>query len=166
MDKVIELCYRKVITVSSAGEWERLVFESSYTEFRMQAQNFAAGTAYTSYGQLLKNVEQASQLPARILPAVNGYIKQLGNVVPDILNNVGRRFLRFDNYEFELINSDIKDKARHQVAVNFYARPLWWHATIGNLLLVAEVVDDVPIANTNLFSLPAYVNIQTIKSFK
>lgn len=166
MEKVIELCYRKIIAVNTAGEWERLVFESSYTEFRIQAQNFTAGTAYTSYGQLLRNVDEASQLPARILPAVNGYIKQLGNVVPDILNNVGRRFLHFDNYEFELINSDIKDKARHQVAINFYTRPLVWHATIGTLLLVAEIADDISAANTNLFSLPAYVNIQNIKPFK
>ncbi|MFS2185844.1 hypothetical protein ACCC92_04165 [Mucilaginibacter sp. Mucisp84] len=39
--RVIILCYRKIIDIRSAKQWDKLVFESTYLEFKMQAQNFS-----------------------------------------------------------------------------------------------------------------------------
>ncbi|MCJ8211988.1 hypothetical protein MUY27_19880 [Mucilaginibacter sp. RS28] len=166
MEGIIELHYRKVITINTSGAWEKLVFEDSFTEFKLQAQNFTVGTAYTSYAQLQRHVPQAAQLSARVTPAVNGYVKQLDGLIPDVLNNIGKRFLRFDQYQFELINSDITDKAKHQVAVNFYSRRLRWYKTIANLLLVSEMDEDAGAKQTNLFALPLYVNIKSFQPFE
>jgi hypothetical protein len=57
--------------------------------------------------------------------------------MPDIVNALGRLFLPFNNYRFEIINSDTKDKTKHQIAVSFYTEPLTWHDTIGNQLMVS-----------------------------
>ena len=65
-------------------------------------------------------------------------MQQLNERVPDILNNLGRHFLKFKQFHFELINSDIHDKSRHQIAVNFFSEPLTWHDMVGQYLLVSE----------------------------
>lgn len=57
--------------------------------------------------------------------------------MPDVVDNLGRQFLRFTQFQFELVNSDLLDQARHQVAVNFYAKPLRWHDAVGPYLLVS-----------------------------
>lgn len=165
--QIITLCYRKIIDAASAKPWDKMVFEDSYREFKIQAQMIAQGTPYTTYGELLVNVPGASQLAAQVTPAIIGYVQQLNQTVPDILNNLGRRFLKFKNFQFELINSSITDKSKHQVAVNFYTEPLLWHNTIQNFLLVSdasvEMTDGAEI-NTNLFELQPYLNIHTLKA--
>jgi len=165
--RIITLCYRKVIDVNSTKPWDKLVFESSYLEFKMQAQNFSQHTRLTSYAQLVNNIPGAHQLSARVLPAINGYIHQLNNVVPDILNNVGIRSLRFDNYQLEIINSDINDKIRHQIAINFYTPPLVWHDSVGEYLLLSPYQPDATADNeaiTNLIQVQPYLNICSLKT--
>lgn len=165
----IILCYRKIIDVNAAKPWDKLVFEDSYTEFKLQAQNFSHGTAYTSYADLIRNIPNAQQLPGLVTPAISNYIRQLNDITPDILNNIGRRFLRFNQFKFELINSDINDKSKHQISVNFYSDPLLWHETIANFLLVStEKENDLESENleilTNLFQLQPYLTIYSIKN--
>ncbi|MFC0513859.1 hypothetical protein ACFFGT_06600 [Mucilaginibacter angelicae] len=167
--RVIVLCYRKIIDIRSVKQWDKLVFESTYLEFKMQAQNFSHGTAYTSYADLLRNVPNAQRLTGMVTPSVTGYIQQLGGIMPDVLNNIGRRFLTFSKFQLEIINSDIHDKDKHQVAVNFYSGPLVWHDTIDNYLLISEDMaenqlsaenDSMP---TNLMQLQPYVNISSLQ---
>ncbi|RAV46973.1 hypothetical protein DIU36_30235 [Mucilaginibacter rubeus] len=167
--RVIILCYRKIIDIRSVKQWDKLVFESTYLEFKMQAQNFSQGTAYTSYAELLRNVPNAQRLTGMVIPSVTGYIQQLGGIMPDILNNVGRRFLTFSKFQLEIINSDISDKDKHQVAVNFYSEPLFWHDTIDNYLLISaqQAENQLNVENncisTNLMQLQPYINITSLQ---
>ena len=55
-----------------------------------------------------------------------------------MVDNLGRPFLRFTQFRFEIVSSDLLDPARHRVAVNFYAEPLLWHDTVGPYLLASE----------------------------
>lgn len=129
----------------------------------------AQGSTYTTYGELLAKVPHAAKLSGMVTPAVISYVQQLNETVPDILNNLGRRFLQFKNFQFELINSSITDKARHQVAVNFYTEPLVWHDSIQNFMLVSDaaaVVEDGEEIHTNLFEIQPYVNIHSLKIIK
>ena len=50
--KIIRLCYRKVIDASSSKQWDKYVFESTYTEFLMQAQFYNQEKKYSSFGEL------------------------------------------------------------------------------------------------------------------
>jgi hypothetical protein len=163
MDRLITLCYRKVIDASSTHPWDRLVFDDTYQEFRLQAQYFNQQQQYRTFGQLLLHAPGAEQLHFLVSAAVRGYLQQLGGLVPDVLDNLGRHFLRFSKFQFEIINSDVLDKSRHQVAVNFYSEPLRWHDTVGAYLLVSEEPATGAERLTNMFQLQPYLIIHSLQ---
>lgn len=97
--------------------------------------------------------------------AIVSYLKQLDGVLPDILNSLGKHFLKFTGYRFEIINSDIKNKTGHQVAINFFSEPLVWHDTVGGYLLVSpfngEKNEDGIL--TDLVQLQPFLSIYSLK---
>lgn len=167
--RVITLCYRKLVDANSTKQWEKLVFDDSYLEFKMQAQNFTAGTAYTTYSDLVNNIPNARALPGMVAHAITGYIQQLNGVMPDLLNNIGQRFLRFEKFQLVIINSDINQKEKHHIAIDFYSAPLTWIDTVNSSLLVSynqpNAEDGTAVEMiSHLLQLPPYVNIHTVKN--
>ncbi len=163
LDRIITICYRKIITSASPKPWEKLVFEDSYAEFKMQAQLYNKQKKYRSFAELVQHAPGAEQLHFLVSAAITGYMQQLNQTIPDILNNVGKHFLKFNQFQFEIINSDITDPSKHQVAINFYSEPLVWHETIGNYLLVSENKEAAQISLTHLFSLQPYLTIYSLQ---
>lgn len=159
----ITLCYRKIIDASATRPWDKLVLDDSYREFRMQAQYFNQAQKYRTFGELLHYVPGADRLHGLTSGAILGYVQQLGGVVPDVLDNLGRRFLRFDKFQFELINSDLLDPSKHQVAVNFFTEPLVWHATVGAYLIASPPGEAAP---THTFQLQPYLAIHSIHTIQ
>ena len=133
----IQFVYRKVIDKSAGGNWEKFVYDDSYTEYKMQSQLYDQGKKYKTFAELLQYVPSAEKLHFLVSTAITGYLQQLHGIVPDILNNNGKHFLPFKQYRFDIINSSVTDKAMHQVAVSFFSEPLHWHATVDDLLLVS-----------------------------
>jgi hypothetical protein len=153
--------------VHAVQPWEKHVFNDSYTEFLMQAQLYNQEKKFTTFSELITHVPAAEKLHFLVSGAVIGYLKQLNGKVPDILNNTGKLFLPFLNYKFEIINSDIKDKTKHQVAVNFMSEPLTWYDTIDNQLLVSintEYIDDEVLIE--MFSMQPFLSIYSLKEIK
>lgn len=162
--RIIRLLYRKVIDAKAEKAWEQHVFEDSYSEFLLQAQFYNQEKKYNTFGELSTHVPDAEKLHFLVSPAITGYLKQLNGKVPDILNNTGKHFLPFKNFRFEIINSDMRNKARHQVAVSFLSEPITWHDTIGNQLLVSLNGDSEDGAVlTELFSMQPYLSIHSLK---
>ncbi|MFT3935652.1 MAG: hypothetical protein QM726_18635 [Chitinophagaceae bacterium] len=163
--QIIRLCYRKIIDANATLAWDKYVFDSSYAEFLMQSQLYNQEKKYTSFADILLHVPNAEKLHFLVSAAITGYLQQLNGKIPDILDNLGRRFLSFKNYRFEIINSDIKKKEQHQVAINFFSEPLLWHNTIGNYLLVSE--ENAASTNdgnlTNVLQLQSFLSIYSIK---
>ncbi|MBC6612191.1 hypothetical protein H8B15_14780 [Hymenobacter sp. BT507] len=164
--RTITLHYRKIIDASAARPWDKLVFDDTYTEFRMQAQYFNQQNQFRTFGELRQHVPGTEQLHFLVSAAVRGYLQQLNGWIPDILDNLGRLFLKFNTFQFEIINSDLLDKSRHQVAINFYSDPLLWHDTLGSYLLVSAKPAEAPTAGaevlTNLFQLQPYLSIHAL----
>ena len=102
--EIIRLCYRKVIDASSSKKWDKYVFESTYAEFLMQAQLYNQEKKYSNFGEIIQNVSGAEKLHFLVSGAMVGYLQQLDGIGPDILNNLGKHFLRFTDYRFEIIN--------------------------------------------------------------
>lgn len=166
MPRLITLAYRKLIDANSTKPWDKLVFADSYREFRMQAQLYNQQGQYRTFGELLHYVPGADKLHFLVGGSLGGYVQQLGGLVPDIVNNVGRYFLKISRYQFELINSDLHDQSRHQVAINFYAEPLLWHDTIAPYLLVSEAAAPAEASSevlTHLFQLQPYLTIHALR---
>mgnify|MGYP003526142350 CR=1 FL=1 len=135
MGSIIQFCYRKIIDVNSSKAWERLVFEDSYTEFKMQCQRFnEAGV--NSFSEMLQKNDMAMQLHFLVSAAAVPYVKYLDGKIPDVQDALGRTFLPFLTFRFEIIQSDIKDNSKHSVAINFFSEPVNWMASIGNSMLL------------------------------
>jgi hypothetical protein len=162
--RTIKLCYRKVIDSTSQKQWDKLLFEDSYREFLMQAQFYNQEKKYSAFSDIINNVPGAEKLHFLVSSSVIGYLKQLNGIVPDVLNSLGKHFLPFKNYRFEIINSDIKDKSKHQVAINFFSEPLTWHDTIGNQLLISlNEKDENAEYLTELFLMQPFLSIYSLK---
>jgi len=163
--RVIRINYRKIIDASSQKVWDKYVFESSYKEFLMQAQLYNQQKKYSQFAELLTNVPDADKLHFLVSSSVVGYLQQLNEKMPDVLNNLGKHFLKFKNYQFEIINSDIKNKAAHQVAVTFFSEPLVWHETIGNYILISPVNEEKTEDGvlTHLLQLQPFFSIYSLK---
>lgn len=163
--RIIRLCYRKIIDASSQAVWDKYVFEDSYKEFLMQAQFYNQEKKYGSFAELLLNVPGAERLHFLVSASVTGYVQQLNGLIPDVLDNLGRHFLKFKNFRFEIINSDIKNKTTHQVAVNFFSDPLYWHDTIDNFLLLSYPENEKTADGllTHLVQLHPFLSIYSLK---
>ncbi len=75
--RAITLCYRKIIDANATKLWDKLVFEASYMEFKMQAQNYTTGTAFTGYADLLRLVNNAQAIVGMVTPAGSGYLQEI-----------------------------------------------------------------------------------------
>ena len=163
MKKTIRFCYRKIIDVNASKAWERLVFEDSYAEFKMQSQRFnIAGVS--SFSEMLQKNDAAEQLHFLVSGAALGYVQQLNGKIPDVLNTLGRQFLPFINFRFEIINSHIMDVSKHIVAINFFSEPVNWIDTIGEMMLLnIEDEKENDELLTHMLALKPYVSICSIK---
>lgn len=160
--RIITLCYRKIIDARSQKEWEKLVFEDTWKEFKMQSQLFNQENRYTTFSQLLLHVPASEKLHFLVSAAAVNYIKQLGNKIPDVVNNIGKTFLSFSKFYFEIINSDLQHKSVHSIAINFYSDPLRWHETIGDYLLLSADADGIE-GQTSLYKIQPFVNIHSLQ---
>jgi len=162
--KIIRLCYRKIIDSTATQAWDKLVFEDSYAEFLLQAQLYNQEKKYTTFSDMVHHVPAARQLHFLVSAAVIGYLKQLNDRVPDLKNNLGLLFLPFLNYQFELINSDVTNKLKHQVAINFFTDELVWHDTVNDMLLLSIARKEVTagVISTELFRIQPFVSIYSL----
>ncbi|MFC1226358.1 hypothetical protein ACFE6N_21325 [Pedobacter sp. BG31] len=163
-EKLITLCYRKIIDNTNTSPWDKLVYEDSYAEFKMQAQFYNQEQRFCTFAEMLMNVPEAKKLHFLVSAAITGYLKQLNGIIPDVLDNLGRRFLTFEDYVFEIINSDISNSEKHKVAINFFSKPICWRETIDNMLLVSQLKETAEgEIFTHLLQLKPFVSIYSIK---
>lgn len=164
MNKIIRLSYRKIIDTDSPKMWEKMVFEDSFQEFKMQAQRFNPGNKYNTFSDILLNNSGAEQLHFLVSGAVVGYIKQLNEKIPDVINTSGKHFLPFKQFRFEIINSDIKDIAKHKIAINFFSEPVRWVDTVGNtLVLSVNNIFEQDELFTEMVTMIPFLSIYSIK---
>jgi hypothetical protein len=165
-EKTIRLCYRKIIDAASVAVWDRYVFDSSYTELLMQAQFYNQEKKYNTFAELLLNVPASEKLHFLVSSSVIGYLQQLNGIIPDVLDNLGRHFMPFKNFRFEIINSDFRKKEIHRVAVNFFSEEMTWHNTIGNQLLVSipGKQENTGETLTHMLELKPFLAISSLKN--
>jgi hypothetical protein len=164
--KRIQFSYRKIIDAQSHSLWERYVFDDTYSEFLMQVQLYDPAGKYQALSTLLAANPKAEKLHFLVSPAATGYINQLGNKIPDIKNTSGKTFLPFHSYRFEIIDSHLRNKKEHRVAICFYSDPILWLDTIGNSLLVSLITEDTNNSDTiqtDLVKLQPFMSIHSIQ---
>ena len=173
---LVRLCYSKVIDASASGTWEKYVFDDTYREFFMQAQYYNQQQQFSTFREILENDPKADRLHALVSTAAIGYLRQLNERIPDITNVVGKAVIPFRNFRFEIIQSHVKDKYQHKIAIHFYSDVLTWIDTVQNLFLLsigdqrealrnAQMIDTEMVAwrpNLGVSSFQLRTDVQTI----
>ncbi|ANH81601.1 hypothetical protein A8C56_11995 [Niabella ginsenosidivorans] len=108
MNREIRICYCKIISADDSGAWEQLVFADTYRKFLLQVQHFDRRQKYSTYAEIVHQVPGSQRLDFLVSTAITGYRKQLSNLFPDVKNVLGKKFLPFHNYRFEMISSNIR----------------------------------------------------------
>lgn len=163
-DRIITLCYRKIVDVRSERGWEKLLFEATYKELKMQFQLFDQQKKFYIFSELLHATPAAQQLHFLVSASVQGYIKQLANKIPDVKNSLGKSFIPFNNFGFEIIESDIRDRTAHAVAINFVSDPLVWLDTIGSSLLLSRPDSmNEQVIKTELVTMQSFLSIYSLQ---
>lgn len=168
MKGLISLCYRKVIDASSQKAWDKFVFDDTHLEFFMRAQYFDPNSRYKTLQELLAHVPNAEQIHGMVSTAAIGYLRQLNDIIPDIVNTHGKLCLPFKRFRFEIVQSNIQNKAEHKIAIYFYSDPLTWIDTVGDHLLVAYGDHRTALANgagieTDLIALQPFLSISSLQ---
>jgi hypothetical protein len=166
MKGLIRLSFRKVIDGTSAKRWDRAVFDETYQEFYMQAQQYDQAGVYQTFQELLTNVPRAEELHYLTSRVAMGYLQQLKQVIPDLLNASGQEVVPFTQFKFEILASDVNQKDAHKVAITFYSDPITWIDTLGNALFVAygdqrQTLAEGSEVNTDLLALQPNLTIWT-----
>jgi hypothetical protein len=166
---IIRLCYKKIIDRHAQKNWEKNIFEDTYLEFFMQAQFYNQEEKYLTFQELKANIPDADKLHYLVSTAAINYIRQLNEVIPDIQNTHGQLYLPFKNFRFEIMQSHIKSKEEHKVAIYFYSEPLIWIDTIDKLLLLAYInqLDDFRAGreiSTDLIAFQPFLSISSIQT--
>ncbi|MBT30565.1 MAG: hypothetical protein CMO01_12975 [Thalassobius sp.] len=137
MKGIIKISYRKFIDASSTAVWDKFVFEDTYKEFFMQAQQFDPEGKHETFTEMLKHVPKAENMHYLVSTAAMGYLRQLNDLIPDIANVNGKLFLPFKNFRFEIIQSSTKDKNKHKVAITFFSEAITLIDTIDKHLIIS-----------------------------
>lgn len=163
--RTIRFCYRKIIDTNSTGAWEKLVFESTYNEFRIQSQVYNPGNTCRTFAEILLRNRAAERLHFLVSAAVTGYMRQLNGKIPGVPDNLGRHILDFKQYRFEIVNSAVDDKKVHQVAINFFSEQLIWHDSVGDFMLLSKPGDMTTEEGvlTYQLQLQPYLSVYSIK---
>ncbi len=118
----IKLAFRAVINKNSPLRWEKLIWEDTYKELLMQSQLYTDPEhPVKTFRQLLSRDERAEKLHFLVSTAAHPYILQWKGLVYLAPDNLGNSFLPFENYRFDILESDFRDKQQHEVAVTFYS---------------------------------------------
>jgi len=137
MDKAfIKLSYRQVIDAQSTGNFERNVLYASYNEFLLKSQAYNPEKKFTSFREMVNNDGRANSLHYKSGFAVGNFVEALNKKIPYLYDNTGKNIL-FENWQFELIVSDITNRTSHVVAINYFTEVLTLYHIIGKYLLLA-----------------------------
>jgi hypothetical protein len=140
---LIKLAYKQVIDGSSTGDFERNVFNATYQEFLLKSQAYNLERKFKTFSELKANDGRANSLHYKLSFAIGNFINRLNNKIPVLTDNDGNN-LAFDVPKFELIESDITDKTKHHVAINYCTDTLTLLDVIGEYMVLAigDVAND------------------------
>ena len=133
---LIKLAYKQVIDSSSAGDFEKNVFNASYNEFLLKSQAYNLEGKLKTFSELKFNDGRANSLHYKLSFATGKFIDGLNNKMPYLKDNEGNSIL-FDVPKFELIESHIANKAMHKIAINYCTGILTLLDIIGEYMILA-----------------------------
>jgi hypothetical protein len=134
---LIKLAYRQVINIKDEGDFEKKVFNATYREFLLKSQAYNLEGKFKTFTRLKANDGRANSLHYKLSFTIGSFLKELGNKMPGLKDNNGDSLV-FEGFGFELVESNIEDKATHEVAIKYNTGTFTVLNTIGEYLVLAK----------------------------
>lgn len=136
---VIRLTSRLYIDKDCESLLEKNIWHYSYEEFLLKSQVYNSEKKFHLFSEMKKNDGRANSLHYKTGFAASGFIQLLENKMPLITDNLDQPFL-FQEYRFELVESDILNKELHCIALYFTSAEWILQEIIGNHLIISEKI--------------------------
>ncbi|WP_256012820.1 hypothetical protein [Desertivirga xinjiangensis] len=134
---LIKIAYKQVIDIFSTGSFAQSVFDISYDEFLLEIQAYIPDNIL-KFSDITKANPRAHGLHKKIHLAIEELVAGLNNVIPDLVDTLGCPGIGFESYEVTLIESDISNKAAHQLIITYISNFLTLLKTAGEYLVLSE----------------------------
>lgn len=134
---IIRFSFQKIIAAPPLSLWDKYVFDATWMEYRMQAANYNQQSKATLFTTIIKQDIRAEKLHDAVCTAAIGYIRQLGEKIPGLVNTQGKEIIPFKNFKFSIIQSDMVDSNLHRVEIIFISEPVTLIDVFNNHYLVA-----------------------------
>jgi len=133
---LIKIIYRQVIDASFEDTFSKNIFNTTYDEFLLKSQAYNQEGKFKTFIELKANDGRANSLHYKTGFVIGNFIEKLNKEIPGLKTSLEQSVL-FDTYKFELIESDIKNKSPHKVAVNYISGIITLLDNVGDNLLLA-----------------------------
>ena len=157
---IIKLTYRYIIDAFSTTAFDREVWRISYEEFLLKSQAYNPEKKFNTFTELKTNDGRANSLHYKCGFGISGFIEKLNKKMPLLEDCLGKP-IAFDNYNFELIESNIMNQQQHKVAIHFTTNEFTLHDSIGDHMILSEKTN----SNNNLhesFTLQLQPNLSVV----
>jgi hypothetical protein len=134
----LRLAYRQVIDSSSTEEIELAIFNDTHAEFLMQIQSWQTSPEQENWIDFQETIEDFEEkMNFKVGMAIGGYVQKLFHEIPGLADASGRPVL-FDNYKFEIVDTNIKSRSAHKVALTYYTCIYTLLEIVGDNLLLMD----------------------------
>ena len=134
---IIKFSWQKIIDDTATSLWDRYVFDDTWMEYKMQAANYNRQSNATLFTNILKENPTAEKVNYAVSGAAIGYIRQLRNTIPGLVNTQGKMVIPFKNFKFNIIQSDMLNSKLHKVEILFISEPVTLIDVFNNQYLIA-----------------------------
>jgi len=134
---IIKIAFRQIIDFKSVSEFERNVFKDSFSEFYLQAQAYNPDRKFKTLHELIEHNPKANSLHYKVGFSIALYIQGLKNIIPTLEDSIGRA-LSFQDHHFEILHSDVTNRAAHMVAITYISNSMNLVAISGGYLIVND----------------------------
>ncbi|MCF6407612.1 hypothetical protein L3C95_32645 [Chitinophaga filiformis] len=148
---LIKLSFRQIIDMHARTSFEKDVFHESYNEFLMQVQAYNRDHQFSTWEQVRGANPKAGSLNYKVGFSIGLFVKELQQQIPGLTDNLGNP-VPFESHRFEIVASDITNKAAHKVAIVY---------TTATLTLLGVLGDYMLLTTGELLSNPDQQEVQT-----
>ena len=135
---LVKLSFRQIVDSTSQTEFEKKVWEDSYDEFLIQTQSFDREGKCKTWHELVAQFPKAKiNVTYKTGFAIGLFVKSLNNIVPHIKDNLDSIVIPFTGWTFEIIDSDIRSRQQHRVAITYETDEVELKEIIGDFMVVA-----------------------------
>ncbi|KAA5532936.1 hypothetical protein [Paenimyroides baculatum] len=161
--KKIQFTYSQHINNNVSTAWEKHIFEETFNEFLIQSNIFQLeNLKVNSYKDLIKHNENAIQLnnllAARVIPS----IELLNNNIFSVPDNLNTSYLQFTHFNVHIIQSNLLDKSKHYITINYISKPYHLIDCINDYYLVSKDISNEKIIETLMFPCLKNLSISVI----